>query len=636
MLLQEQLAANRLVLFLGADMPAELTGLPSRAELANGLAQYYQLPTAPSLAATAQRVMQAGNRFAFTDYLIRRLDTSGRTPQAFHQLLAQLPLPTIVTTAYDNLLELALQQAGRALNRVVRASDLAFIDPRRLTLIKLYGDLQQRDTLVVTEDDHYGLWRNPEKEGLLDEVRRAMRGNAVLFLGYNLADPDFRLLWQEVLERMGRFALGAYAVNPEMPADEREVWAERMVRIIDSDPLALLAALGEVPEPAIQNAAAPDSFAGKAQHPGGSPVSLIDQTRVAELVLWLRQRADTGYEALVTLRLPDSAVDDHLIEGEPPIVNLDPFLLLPDTSDIETYGNTLRRILFADLRLSFAIVRAQERALGAGIPLRFRLQLDADDPALNSIRWELLQDPQHGHFLCTREQVRFSRYLSGAGSMSLSSERALTGSRTALIAVANPVDIQDYGLAPLDEQAQLKQATVALKGYKVTPLPQASFSTLIDELRTGPAILYLIAHGSQLDDGNTGVYLADADGKAMVIPAYRFASAIAGLASRPRLIVLAACQSAGQTGLPENNLIALAPQLAQAGVGAVIAMNDNVSVSTVTAGMPIVFDELRQHGSIDQAVAAMRNVLATRGDDWWQIVLYLRLRDGQLWRKNSL
>src|SRR5205823_2932033 len=115
-----------LILFFGADLPAALTGLPSRADLAAGLAQRHGLTAGLSLAAAAQRVMQGGNRFAFTDYLIHQLDTLGKQPQRVHQLVARLPAPIIVTTAYDNLLELAYQQAGEPINRVVRDSDLSF------------------------------------------------------------------------------------------------------------------------------------------------------------------------------------------------------------------------------------------------------------------------------------------------------------------------------------------------------------------------------------------------------------------------------------------------------------------------------------------------------------------------------
>jgi len=81
-----------------------------------------------------------------------------------------------------------------------------------------------------------------------------------------------------------------------------------------------------------------------------------------------------------------------------------------------------------------------------------------------------------------------------------------------------------------------------------------------------------------------------------------------------------------------DNRLALAPQLAQAGVGAVLAMQGNVALESIAAGMPVLFSELRRHGCIDLAVAVMRNLLATRGDDWWQPALFLRLRDGLLFR----
>jgi hypothetical protein len=269
--LAEHLANARLALFLGGDLPQALTGLPSRSDLARGLARRKGLDESLSLAAVAQRAMQSGSRFEFTDYLGRQLETVGSGPPRFHQLIARLPAQTIITTAYDNLLELAFQQAGEQINRLVRDSDIAFADPRRRTLIKLYGDVQQRDTLIVTEDDHYGLWRSRDKEGLLDETRATLRKHAVLFLGYNLADPDFNLLWREVLDRMGRFALGAYAVWTDAPDDVRQVWEARQVRVVAAEPLDVLEQLvaaiaGEpVAQTPVAPSAAPNQTLSKAE-----------------------------------------------------------------------------------------------------------------------------------------------------------------------------------------------------------------------------------------------------------------------------------------------------------------------------------------------------------------------------------
>ena len=108
--LSRLLAQGRLALFLGVD-------------LARGLARRKGLDEALSLAAIAQRVARARN----SPTLRNVLDTTGKPPQPF-------------------------QQAGVGFNRAVRNSDVAFVNLDRPTLIKLYGNAQQPDTLVVTEE----------------------------------------------------------------------------------------------------------------------------------------------------------------------------------------------------------------------------------------------------------------------------------------------------------------------------------------------------------------------------------------------------------------------------------------------------------------------------------------------------
>lgn len=240
----ESLKRGDLALFIGADLPREVTGLPSRADLARELAQRKGIDDTLSLAQVAQRVARGGNRWEFTAFLRDQLDPTGTSPQPFHQRIVDLVqehgIETLITTAYDNLLARAFQEAGVPINRVVRGSDVSFIAPDRPTLIKLYGDAQQPNTLVVTEDDHYRLGRDRDKEDLLHEVRTVLRRQTVLFLGYNLADPDFNLLWREVLDRAGRFARTAYAVWPGLPAGEVRMWRDRGIVILEEEPWKLV------------------------------------------------------------------------------------------------------------------------------------------------------------------------------------------------------------------------------------------------------------------------------------------------------------------------------------------------------------------------------------------------------------
>lgn len=234
----DALENETLVLFIGADLPQTITGLPSRGDLAQEMASRYDISPSTSLAEVAARVGRAGSRFEFTNFLRNHLNPTELVPQSFHQRITDLVhsnnITMVITTAYDDLLEVAFRDAHLRYNRVVYGSDVSFIRPSRPSLIKLYGDIDQPDSLVVTDQDHSNLLRDRDKEPLVDEVRRAFRNNTLLFLGYNLADPDFRFLFDEFAQN--RFARTAYAVWPGLPEDDVQMWRDRGIVILDQDP----------------------------------------------------------------------------------------------------------------------------------------------------------------------------------------------------------------------------------------------------------------------------------------------------------------------------------------------------------------------------------------------------------------
>ena len=241
----DALHRKSLCLFIGNDLPSSITGLPSRSDLAIGLAYHYNLDTSLPLAEVAQRISQTENRWAFTSYIREAVDIVGKSPQPFHQRIAQLvqkyQINTIITLAYDQLLELSFQTAGFSFNRVVTNSDVAFVVQGRPTLIKLYGDVLQPDTLVVTDRDHLSILRGREKDILLDEIQSALRRNMLLFLGYNLADQDFRFLLDQITE--SRFAQVAYAVWSGLSENDLLMWRDRGIIILDINVMLLLDAL---------------------------------------------------------------------------------------------------------------------------------------------------------------------------------------------------------------------------------------------------------------------------------------------------------------------------------------------------------------------------------------------------------
>jgi len=242
-ILQNHHVRGRLALFVGADLPLALSGVPSRRELASTLAMKHGLEAHLSLAQVATRLAPGGYRFAIIDEVNHAFDTSGLSPQPIHYHIARLSAPWTITTAYDDLLSQAFHTVRpdwSSSNHLVRGNGLSFRNPRQPTLLQLYGLVGQPDTLVLTEDDHFELLSNPEKIPLLERVRNVFEEYAVLFVGFELSDPDFRLLWSQMLSRMGHFMVGAWVIASRVKGDEAQVWADRQVRLIEAEPLEVL------------------------------------------------------------------------------------------------------------------------------------------------------------------------------------------------------------------------------------------------------------------------------------------------------------------------------------------------------------------------------------------------------------
>jgi hypothetical protein len=129
-------------------------------------------------------------------------------------------------------------------------------------------------------------------------------------------------------------------------------------------------------------------------------------------------------------------------------------------------------------------------------------------------------------------------------------------------------------------------------------------------------------------DGEPWLFLDDGQGRVVRIAGTDFAAYLADLPIRPRLIILASCDSAGDGTLAM--LTALGPRLAMAGIPAVIAMQGRFSVETNAAFVPAFIEELQRDGRIDRALAAARQQVAER-PDWWAPALFTRLRSGRIW-----
>ncbi len=356
----------------------------------------------------------------------------------------------------------------------------------------------------------------------------------------------------------------------------------------------------------------------------------------AELELTLRAQ-DDGYVADLRFRAPDSAADSDLALGVP--VALDPPGLRVLSTDWSAYGRTLTTHLFADPRMREAWATVRGFLQGANAPLRLRLRIAPGADEIHALRWELLQDPATGTSLCRSQRVLFARSLDTTAVASVTT--TARANLRALITIANPRNLVDYTLAPVDVAGELARARAALGDLPTTLLagsphgPGATLEALSSALRGGYPLLTLVCHGSMTKDGPI-LWLERDDGMCDMVPGETLVQRIADLDPdrRPLLIILASCQTAGRDQNADM-LAALGPQLARAGVGAVIGMQGNVPMATIELLLPRLLAHLREDGQIDRALALARAALP---DDqpWWMPVLFMRVRDGRLWNDDLL
>jgi CHAT domain-containing protein len=183
-------------------------------------------------------------------------------------------------------------------------------------------------------------------------------------------------------------------------------------------------------------------------------------------------------------------------------------------------------------------------------------------------------------------------------------------------------------------QKPLKSIQVDVLAQRAGSLGPPTLEDLHSQLLRGCDILYLVCHGAliEAEDGrgeSPYLLLEKADGHFDLVKADQLEQIIRALPAdaRPRLVVLASCQSGGKGLVPEAEkdegereeaersydrgaLAAFGPRLVEAGIPAVIAMQDNIQMETSRRFMETFFAELFKKGSkgqVDRAAAVSRS-----------------------------
>ncbi|HYW43092.1 MAG TPA: SIR2 family protein [Bryobacteraceae bacterium] len=204
--------------FIGAG--ASIPPLPLGSQLAQEWAEAYEYPLADGrdLARVAQYLsVQKSPMFPKT-LIVSRFQGLGppdfQNPVEPHGLLADLPLPVYITTNYDDFMMRALKNRGKdpqrevcRWNREIQRLPSVLNEPsyqpsvEQPLVFHLHGHTQLPRSIVLSEDDYIDFLMNL-KGAIPPRVEGAFSDASVLFLGYRLADVNFRLLFRTVVHYM--------------------------------------------------------------------------------------------------------------------------------------------------------------------------------------------------------------------------------------------------------------------------------------------------------------------------------------------------------------------------------------------------------------------------------------------------
>jgi len=236
--LRESLGRGEVVAFVGAGLSMG-AGLPSWYSLVLELAARINYPMPPREWVNAETLIDAAqayiNREGLHSLLMllkQRLDTTGKQITAAHRALTRLPVPLVFTANYDNLLERAYLEARIPAQVTVRDSMIPFMrrDPGFVNIVKLYGDLDQVDTLVLTREQYERFFL--ERPQLVKLLETELARSTMLYLGWSHTDPHFNLLFGETFARFGQNLRSGYAAMFNVSEPQQRELERKQIHLI--------------------------------------------------------------------------------------------------------------------------------------------------------------------------------------------------------------------------------------------------------------------------------------------------------------------------------------------------------------------------------------------------------------------
>ncbi len=234
--LQEDFVENKVVPFVGAGFSKNAifpqnVKIPDWNELGRQIAEYISDYEYTNAIDALSLFGSQFSRVRLIELLAKKLHINELKPGVTHRSFCNIFFDIICTTNFDFLLEHTLQESKRPHSIIVSEDRLPIDAYEKTKLIKLHGDFNHPERMIVTESDYDSFL---DKNKVLSTYISNLFITKTLFLvGYSFEDTDIRGLWQIINSRLGQLHRPAYAVMVDASPIEVSRFERRNIKVIN-------------------------------------------------------------------------------------------------------------------------------------------------------------------------------------------------------------------------------------------------------------------------------------------------------------------------------------------------------------------------------------------------------------------
>lgn len=235
-ILQEDFIDNRVIPFVGAGfsknaIAPENVSILDWEGLGKKVATYIPNYTYTNAIDALSLFESEFSRTKLIELLAKELHINQLKPGKTHRSFCDLYFDTICTTNFDFLIEQTLNEKHIPFSMIVSEERLPINTHEKTKLIKLHGDFNHPERMVITEHD-YDTYI--EKNKILSTyISNFFITKTLLLIGYSFDDSDIRTLWQIIGSRLGKLSTPAYVVLVNASPIEIARFERRNIKVIN-------------------------------------------------------------------------------------------------------------------------------------------------------------------------------------------------------------------------------------------------------------------------------------------------------------------------------------------------------------------------------------------------------------------